>query len=147
MSTTADEILATLRRHLGPDLTDRRIAVWGFPLDPHTDVPEGLMLLRALIDAGADVCLYEPNGMEDVRWLLGDQLLYASGPYTCLIGCDVLVVAADRPAFRDPDFELIRASLCGLLVCGASLLDPDQLARFGLVHVGGNAERGGRLVA
>ena len=71
---------------LGPDLSGRRLAVWGLAFKPKTDdVREApaITVIQALLDAGASIVAYDPQAMDSTREVFGDRVAYDIG---CLHG-------------------------------------------------------------
>ena len=70
------------------------------------DAPS-LSIVAGLQDAGAKVRAYDPEGIEQARFLLTD-VVFTNDAYTCAEGADALVIATEWNAFRALDFERLR---------------------------------------
>ncbi len=125
--------------HFGGSLAGRRLAVWGLAFKPNTDdVRESPahVIIRALVEAGAQVTAYDPEAVETTRAALGDALgdalTYAGDMYGALDGADALVVCTEWHAFRRPDFERVQQLLAEPLVFdGRNLYEPERMAEMG----------------
>lgn len=128
------DMLARIRARLGPDLTGRRLAVWGLAFKPQTDdVREApaLTIIEGLLAAGAEVAVHDPRALEAARRVLGDRVSYHADPYAALPGADALLIATEWMEFRSPDFERIRAELRQPLIFdGRNLYEPATVARY-----------------
>jgi UDPglucose 6-dehydrogenase len=99
---------------LGPDLSGKRLAVWGIAFKPETDdVREApaLTIIGALLDAGAMVTVHDPRALESARRVFGDRVAYHADPYAALEGVDGLLILTEWMEFRSPDFPRIRSLL------------------------------------
>jgi UDPglucose 6-dehydrogenase len=101
--------------HYGTDLTGKRFAVWGLAFKPNTDdmrEAPSVVVINALLDAGASVCAYDPEAMGESREMyLGDRVEYADNPMAALEGADALVLVTEWNEFRRPDFDAVKAKL------------------------------------
>ncbi len=120
------------------DLRGKRIAVWGLAFKPNTDdmrEAPSLVLLRQLLEAGADVVAHDPVAMHETQRLLGDRIRYAETSYDALVGADALVVITDWNEYRHPDFERIRGSLLSpVVIDGRNLYDPRKMRALGFMY-------------
>ncbi|MEX0867078.1 MAG: UDP-glucose/GDP-mannose dehydrogenase family protein, partial [Pirellulales bacterium] len=78
------QVLPSLvRKHFQNDLSGKSIAVWGLSFKPKTDdirEAPALVLIDDLLAAGAKLQVHDPEAMENVRAVYGDQLSYADVP-------------------------------------------------------------------
>src|SRR5829696_7387093 len=97
----------------GGNVRGKTIAVLGLTFKPNTDdmrEAPSLSIIAGLIDGGASVRAYDPEGMEQARHVL-DGIEYAEDPYACAEGADALVIVTEWDAFRALDLERIRDAL------------------------------------
>jgi UDPglucose 6-dehydrogenase len=139
-------VLEKLAAALGGALGGRRVAIWGLAFKAETDdVRESpaLELVRGLLEAGAAVAVHDPQAMETTRRLFGDRVAYYADPYEALHEADALAIMTEWLAFRNPDFETIKARLRQpVVVDGRNLYDPDRMRRLGFRYFGiGRGER------
>ena len=63
-------------------------------------------LIDELLEAGARVRVFDPEAMDNVRRIIGEEKAYfAKDPYDVLEGCDALAIVTEWSEFRNPDFE------------------------------------------
>ena len=130
-------LFAKLNRHLG-DLNQRTVAVWGLAFKAETDdVRESpsLVLIEALLCAGAKVQVHDPAAMKTAAHELGNRVKYANHAYDALGGADALAIVTEWLEYRNPDFTRIKNLLNRpLIVDGRNLYDPDKLGRLGFTY-------------
>jgi UDPglucose 6-dehydrogenase len=129
-----------IEEHFHGNLEDRTIAVWGLAFKPRTDdVREApaLVLIDALLRAGANVRVHDPEAMPNVRALYGDRIAYCDRPYGCLEGADALAIATEWSEFRNPNFEVMRHLLKSPVIFdGRNIYDPERMAELGFLYQG-----------
>src|SRR5216117_3675075 len=127
-----------LMRHFDNKLRGETIAVCGLAFKAETDdVRESpaLVLVEALLDAGATVRVHDPAALETARRHFGDRVCYASQAYDALTGAAALAIVTEWLEYRNPDFAKIKQLLARpLIVDGRNLYDPERLARLGLTY-------------
>ena len=90
------------------DISGMRFALWGLAFKPDTDdirEASSLYMIEALVNAGATVVAYDPEAMENVRSIVGDDIEFVEDQYEALKGSDALLIATEWSAFRNPDFK------------------------------------------
>ncbi len=116
----------------------KRVAVWGLSFKPQTDdmrESPALVLIDALIEAGAAVCAHDPVAMEEARRRLDTSIEFAETNYEAVRGADALVVVTDWNEYRHPDFERIKQLLRQpIVVDGRNLYDPDRMRTLGFTY-------------
>ena len=106
-----------------------RIALWGLAFKPDTDdirEAASLYIINELLDAGAEVVVFDPEAMENVQKLVGDKIKYANNQYEVLDGADALLIATEWSVFRNPDFNKMERLLKNKVIFdGRNLYDLD----------------------
>ncbi|HJQ65377.1 MAG TPA: UDP-glucose/GDP-mannose dehydrogenase family protein, partial [Gemmatimonadales bacterium] len=127
-----------LSRHFEGKLKGRTIAVWGLAFKAETDdVRESpaLVLIEALLAAGATVRAHDPAAIETARHQLGDRVIYATSAYDALTGADALAIVTEWREYRNPDFARVKQSLSRpLIVDGRNLYEGSRLAELGFTY-------------
>src|SRR5215203_1849977 len=122
----------------GGSVRGKTIAVLGLTFKPNTDdmrEAPSLSIIAGLLDGGASVRAYDPEGMEQARHVL-DGIEYAEDPYACAEGADALVIVTEWDAFRALDLERIRDALKQpILVDLRNIYRADDLAEHGFTYV------------
>jgi len=127
-----------LERHFDGKLAGTVVAVWGLAFKAETDdVRESpaLVLVEALLSAGATVRVHDPAAVESARRHLGDRVAYAAHAYEAVDAAAALVIVTEWLEYRNPDFDRIKRLLVRpLIVDGRNLYDPVRLARLGFTY-------------
>jgi UDPglucose 6-dehydrogenase len=131
-------LFAKISAHFRGDLAGRTLAVWGLAFKPRTDdVREApaLVLIDALLAAGAAVRAHDPEAMANVKAIYGDKISYSDRPYGALEGADALVIVTEWPEFRTPDFDLMKRLLAAAVIFdGRNIYDEKAMAAHGFTY-------------
>ena len=123
------KIVEKVKKYFNKDLSGLRIALWGLAFKPDTDdirEAASLYIINELLDAGAEVVVFDPEAMENVRKLVGDKIKYANNQYEVLDGADALLIATEWSVFRNPDFNKMERLLKNKVIFdGRNLYDLD----------------------
>lgn len=129
-----------IARHFGAALAGKTVAVWGLAFKPETDdirEAPALTLIDQLLEAGARVKAYDPQGMPNVRAIYGDRITLCDAMYDAAEGADALVVVTEWHEFRRPDFPRLKTILRGnALFDGRNVWDPNELRGLGFAYAG-----------
>ena len=129
-----------IRQHFKEQLKDRTFAIWGLAFKPNTDdmrEAPSLVIIEALLAAGAKVRAYDPVALGEAGRILGARagITLCKNAYEVAEGADALVIATEWKEFRSPDFDRLKASLsAGVIFDGRNLYDPAILQRFGFTY-------------
>jgi len=100
-------LIPGIKKYFKNELEGKHFALWGLAFKPNTDdirEAPALYMIDALIAAGATVCAFDPEGMQNVKNLIGDKISYAANQYDALKDADALIIATEWNEFRTPDF-------------------------------------------
>ena len=127
--------------HYGGDVAGKRFAVWGLSFKPNTDdmrEAPAIVVIEALLAAGATVCASDPEAIEECRrHHLGDRIEYATNPMQALEGANALILVTEWNEFRRPDFEEIREHLTDSVIFdGRNIYSRKTLEGLGLTYYG-----------
>jgi UDPglucose 6-dehydrogenase len=101
---------AKVKNYFGNDLAGFTFAIWGLSFKPETDDirdAPSIELIHELTAAGAQLRVFDPEGMNNVRQMMGDKVYYANDQYDALEGTNALIIVTEWSEFRNPDFERI----------------------------------------
>ena len=95
----------------GKDLRGRKFAIWGLAFKPRTDdmrEAPSIVIIEALLKAGAEIAVHDPEALARAREVFGDRVSYHRGNYDALPGADALLIVTEWNEFRRPDFARVR---------------------------------------
>jgi UDPglucose 6-dehydrogenase len=131
-------LFTKIRKHFGPQLKDKTLAIWGLAFKPRTDdirEAPALTLIDALLAEGVSLRVHDPEAMTNVRTLYGNKLVYCDRPYGTLEGADGLAIATEWQEFRHPDFAVMRRLLrTPVIFDGRNLYDPKTIRDLGFTY-------------
>ncbi|WP_316746771.1 UDP-glucose/GDP-mannose dehydrogenase family protein [Pedobacter gandavensis] len=120
------------------DLKGKHFALWGLAFKPETDdirEAPALYIINRLLLNGATVTAYDPEGMNNIKTLLGDQINYADNQYDALAGADALLIATEWSVFRNPDFEKMEEIMSHKVIFdGRNLYDLQKMIDLGYYY-------------
>ncbi|MFM7194071.1 MAG: UDP-glucose dehydrogenase family protein [Bacteroidota bacterium] len=129
------KLFPVILEQLGNDLKGKTIAVWGLAFKPQTDdIREAPALdnIRQLLEHGASVRVHDPEAMNNVRKVFGEQITYCDSPMEAANGADLLFIATEWQEFRSPDFDALAATLKNrIIVDGRNLYDGEYVRTKG----------------
>jgi UDPglucose 6-dehydrogenase len=129
-----------VKAHFGSDLRGRKFALWGLAFKANTDdmrEASSLTVIRDLLDAGAEVCAYDPVAVSQARKALADAngVSYAESPSAALQDADALIIVTEWKEFRSPDFDQIKSTLkAPVIFDGRNLYDPAWVRGMGFSY-------------
>jgi UDPglucose 6-dehydrogenase len=119
----------------GP-LAGRRVAVLGITFKADTDdirESPAVEIVRELIDGGAAVRLFDPQGMERAKSVVPPEVEFATDAYDAMAGADCLVIATEWREFAALDLAKVAQGLASPVVVDLrNLYDPADVEAAGL---------------
>ncbi|MDR0803222.1 UDP-glucose/GDP-mannose dehydrogenase family protein [Fluviicola sp.] len=120
------------------NLKGKRIALWGLSFKPDTDdirEAPALYMIKALTGAGANVVAYDPEAMENVKAVIGDQITYAENEYAALKDADALLICTEWGIFRNPDFDRVKSLMKDAVIFdGRNLFEITEMNKKGFYY-------------
>jgi len=123
----------------GGSVRDVRIGVLGATFKPNSDDVRdspALAVTRQLAEAGADITVYDPQGMDNARRDL-PEVAYAPSVADAVAGAEVVLVLTEWEEFRHADpFRLGEQVAARRIVDGRNCLDPEAWREAGWEYRG-----------
>lgn len=117
------------------DLKGKTIAMWGLAFKPETDdmrEAPSLVLIDRLLEAGADVKVYDPVAMDECKRRIGDKVIYCPDMYSAVVDADALMLVTEWKEFRLPSWNVIKKAMRGNVVLdGRNIYDYEYLETMG----------------
>ncbi len=122
---------------LGGDARGKRVALLGLTFKPNTDDMRdapSIAIVQTLLDAGAEVVAYDPEGMEAAAEIMPDVTMAAS-TYAAVAGADAVALVTEWDAFRALDFARVKSLMnAPVLVDLRNVYDPTEARAAGFAY-------------
>ncbi len=142
----AEKIVA----HFGPDLSDRRFALWGLAFKPGTDdmrEATSRVLIARLLRAGATIIAHDPVAVDEARQVLAadfadtpglaNAICFVDNPMDAVRAADALLIVTEWKMYRSPDFAELKALMkTPLIFDGRNLYEPESMEAAGIGYHG-----------
>jgi UDPglucose 6-dehydrogenase len=123
----------------GGDVRSKKIGVLGLTFKPNTDDMRdspAIAIIQTLIDAGAAVTGYDPEGMANARGFI-QGIAYSDSPYNAARDADILVIVTEWNQFRALDFDRLKEAMkTPILVDLRNIYGKDAVERYGFTYIG-----------
>lgn len=127
-----------LQQILGENLQGKRIAVWGLSFKPQTDdmrEAPSILIISALIKAGATVLAYDPVAIKEVHKYIDLPVTYTEDEYTALAQADALMLLTEWREFRLPDWDKMKELMKRPLIFdGRNIYNARELESIGFEY-------------
>jgi UDPglucose 6-dehydrogenase len=131
-------LVKKVMKHYGSELKGKSFAIWGLSFKPKTDdmrEAPSLVIIEALLKAGANVKAFDPVAMHETRKVLGDQITYAKDQYDALIDADALIIATEWPEFRSPNFNvMLKLMKDKVIFDGRNIYDIEEMKEMNIQY-------------
>ncbi len=118
----------------GGSVAGKTVAVLGVTFKPNTDDMRdapSLDIIPTLLDDGATVRAFDPEGMKEAMTLLGD-VEWCDDAYATMDGADVLAIITEWNAFRGLDLERVKELLnTPVMVDLRNIYEPSEMMEAG----------------
>ena len=141
------QMAAKIVAHCGGSVAGKTLGVLGLTFKPNTDDMRdapSLDIVPALIEAGARIRAYDPEGLGEAKKLL-DGVAWCEGAYEAMEGADALIIITEWNAFRALDLARVKALMkAPVMIDLRNIYDPQEMAAAGFDYASiGRPLRGG----
>jgi UDPglucose 6-dehydrogenase len=123
----------------GGSVRGKTISILGLTFKPNTDDMRdapSIAIIQALLDNGAQVQAFDPEGMEQARHVLGD-ITFSKDAYSCVTGADAVCLVTEWDMFRALDFRRVKTLVKSpVLVDLRNVYNPQEMRRLGFHYTG-----------
>ena len=131
-------MIEKMRKYYQGGLKGKKIAIWGLAFKPETDdirEAPALYIIDELLKDGAEVSVFDPEAMDNVRKLKGDKVIFGDNQYDILQDADALMIVTEWSVFRTPDFERISSAMKHKVIFdGRNLYDLQRMIDYGYYY-------------
>jgi UDPglucose 6-dehydrogenase len=133
-------MIKKIRDALGGSEAGKVIGVLGLTFKPETDDMRdapSLTILPPLLEKGARIKVHDPQGMQEARNYLPDNIEYMENPYQVSDGADVLVLMTEWNQYRALDLARIKELMrSAVFVDLRNVYDPEDMKNLGFTYLG-----------
>ena len=132
-------LIPKIDQHFDNNLKGRNIAIWGLAFKPETDdirEAPSIDIMNALLDRGANLRVFDPEAIPNIKTRFGDTLSYANSMYEALENADALVICTEWSIFRSPSFSRVKDLLSSPTIFdGRNLYQVEDMAKEGFKYI------------
>lgn len=132
------KLIDRIKDHYNGDLSGKTFAIWGLAFKPYTDdirEAPSLLNIKELLDAGAAIKTYDPEAMDNVKEIFGEQIQFCQDEYDAAQDADALLIMTEWPVFRTPDFNKLNNTLKNKLIFdGRNLYNTETMTELGYTY-------------
>jgi len=131
-------MFAKVKAHFGDSIQGKTFAIWGLSFKPNTDDMRdapSLVLIDALLEAGAKVQAYDPVAMKEAKHMLGYKIFYAEDAISAAKDADAVLLVTEWNEFRLPDWNVIKENMKQhVLFDGRNIYNAADMAEKGFTY-------------
>jgi UDPglucose 6-dehydrogenase len=129
-----------ITNYFNGDLNEKTFAMWGLSFKPNTDdmrEAPSLILIDALLAAGAKVLAYDPVAMDEAKHYADERVIFTNDAFDATKGADALLLVTEWAEFRLPNWEKIKNVMTGRVIFdGRNVYKADDIAKAGFDYYG-----------
>jgi len=127
-----------IREALGGSEAGKKIAVLGLTFKPETDDMRdspSLAIIPNLVDKGAVINAHDPQGVEEARALLPEQVNYFDDVYETVTDADVVVLMTEWNEYRGLQLKRVKELMAGnIIVDLRNIYEPSTIREHGFKY-------------
>ncbi|MCH2489911.1 MAG: UDP-glucose/GDP-mannose dehydrogenase family protein [Flavobacteriales bacterium] len=132
-------LLPKIEAYFDGNLKDKNIAVWGLAFKPETDdirEAPSIDMMQALLKKGANLTVFDPEAMENIKAKFGETLTYADSMYEALEDADALLICTEWSIFRTPNYSKLKELLKQPVIFdGRNLYNVNDMEAEGFTYI------------
>lgn len=141
-----NRLFEKVTQKFGDDLSGHHFGVWGLAFKPGTDdmrEATSIVLIKALIEAGATVSAYDPVAQETAKvefpagYFESGKLVFSQHQYDALQNASAMLLVTEWKPFRQPDFDAMKRLMKGSVIFdGRNQYEPAHAEEYGFEYYG-----------
>ncbi len=125
-------------RAVGGKVRGKTIGILGLTFKPNTDdmrESPAISIIQALVDKGAEIRAYDPEGMDQAKPLLPSRVTFCNSPYEVAEEASAIVIVTEWNVFRSLDLVRLKTLMeASVLVDLRNIYRPEQVRDAGFVY-------------
>ncbi|MBM9604233.1 UDP-glucose dehydrogenase family protein [Desulfopila inferna] len=134
------KMVKKIRDGLGGSEAGKTIAVLGLTFKPETDDMRdapAITILPALLERGAIIRAHDPEGMEEAKKYLPENMIYVENAYEACIDADAIILMTEWNQYRALDLDKIGSLMkTKVLIDLRNVYEPQRLRKKGFAYTG-----------
>lgn len=134
------KMVKKIRDILGGSEADKTIAVLGLTFKPETDDMRdapSITILPALLERGATIKAHDPQGMEESKKYLPENIIYTENAYDACIDADAVVLMTEWNQYRALDLNrLAEVMRDKIFIDLRNVYEPERIKQKGFIYMG-----------
>ena len=130
--------MSKIKSYFKNNLSGKHIAVWGLAFKPETDdirEAPSIYMMEELLKNGANLTVFDPEAMPNIKKRFGDTLSYATSMYDALQNADALLICTEWSIFRTPDYQKLKEKLNeSVIFDGRNLYNIEDMVAEGITY-------------
>ncbi|WP_047549323.1 UDP-glucose dehydrogenase family protein [Psychroserpens sp. Hel_I_66] len=131
-------LIPRIESYFKNDLNGKTFAIWGLAFKPETDdirEAPSIYIINELIKKGANLKVFDPEAIENVKHKFGNKIEYANHMYDAVKDVDALIICTEWSIFRTPDFNKLRNEMKNHVIFdGRNLYDVKEIKNEGFYY-------------
>ena len=131
-------LIPRMAQYFKGDIKGKTFGVWGLAFKPETDdirEAPALYMIDELLRKGAQVRVFDPEAMDNVKKKFGDTIVYTQNMYDATKDADALIICTEWSIFRTPDFNTLKEQLKQPVIFdGRNLYDVEDMEKEGFYY-------------
>ncbi len=131
-------LVPKIKRFFDNNLQGKKIAMWGLAFKPETDdirEAPSLYMIEELLNSGAEIHVFDPEAMDNVKRKFGDKIKYGSNAYEITKGAEALLISTEWNVFRTPNLEKLKQNLKNPVIFdGRNIYKTDEMQKNGFTY-------------
>lgn len=134
-----EEARVNLLNKIVAQVKGKKIALWGLSFKPNTDdirFAPSVDIIKALLEKGYSLSVYDQEGINNIKKLFGDKLNYAKNSYDALTEADALVILTDWNEFKNIDLHKVKELMKKpMILDGRNIYDMQTMKELGFTYI------------
>jgi len=122
------------------NVENKNISILGLAFKANTDdlrESSSLVVIEELLKLKANVSVYDPEAMDNLKTLYKFDVKYAADAYECAVDADALIILTEWNEFKNLDFQIIKNNMNGKYFLDfRNLYEPSLVEESGLIYQG-----------
>ncbi len=131
-------LIPRIEQYFNGDIKGKTFGIWGLAFKPETDdirEAPALYMIEEMLSKGAQVRVFDPEAMDNVKKKFADKITYASNMYDTVKNADALIISTEWSIFRTPDFNKLKTLMKQPVVFdGRNLYDVADMKQEGFYY-------------